>query len=91
MIHVMYPSAYVIVIGIWIAKSATTVSEVSDSKPQKRSIKRLSLGLQLVLIVVGFNSLDLLLGATVNSIIVADQFLLDMAMDGDTRIRNSCI
>lgn len=49
MIHVMILAPMLIVIDIWIAKSATTVSKVSDSKPQKRSIKRLSLGLQLVL------------------------------------------
>ena len=49
MIRVMIIAPMLIVIGIWIAKSSTTVSEVSDSKPQKRSIKRLSIGLQLVL------------------------------------------
>lgn len=49
MIRVMILAPMLIAIGIWIAKSATSVSEVSSLKPQKGSIKRLSIGLQLVL------------------------------------------
>ncbi|MBK2356893.1 YeiH family protein [Francisella hispaniensis] len=80
MIRVMMLAPMLIVIGIWIAKSATTVSGV-NSKSEKGSIKKIIPWFAIgFIIVAGFNSLDLLPVATVSSIRVADQFLLAMAM-----------
>ncbi|MBN3702385.1 YeiH family putative sulfate export transporter [Francisella tularensis subsp. holarctica] len=81
MIRVMMLAPMLIVIGIWIAKSATTVTGANSSKPEKGSIKKIIPWFAIgFIIVAGFNSLDLLPVATVNSIRVADQFLLAMAM-----------
>lgn len=49
MIRVMMLAPMLIVIGIWIAKSATTVTGANSSKPEKGSIKKSSHGLLLAL------------------------------------------
>ncbi|QEO57337.1 MULTISPECIES: YeiH family protein [Francisella] len=81
MIRVMMLAPMLIVIGIWIAKSAATVSGISGSKPKKGSIKKIIPWFAIgFIIIAGFNSLDLLPVTAVSSIRVADQFLLAMAM-----------
>lgn len=81
MIRVMMLAPMLIVIGIWIAKSAATVGGVNGSKPEKGSIKKIIPWFAIgFIIVAGFNSLDLLPVTTVSSIRIADQFLLAMAM-----------
>lgn len=80
MIRVMMLAPMLIVIGIWLAKSAATASGVTG-KPEKGSIKKIIPWFAIGFIVVaGFNSLDLLPTSTVSSIRVVDQFLLAMAM-----------
>lgn len=61
MIRVMMLAPMLIVIGIWIAKSAATVGGVNGSKPEKGSIKKIIPWFAIgFIIVAGFNSLDLL-------------------------------
>ena len=63
------------------SNSFTKATGKIGTKPEKGSIKKIIPWFAIgFIIVAGFNSLDLLPVATVNSIRLADQFLLAMAM-----------
>ncbi|BCD90578.1 membrane protein [Francisella halioticida] len=81
MIRVMMLAPMLIVIGIWLAKSAAKATGKLGTKPERGSIKKIIPWFAIgFIIVAGFNSLDLLPVATVNSIRLIDQFFLAMAM-----------
>ncbi|AIT10069.1 membrane protein [Candidatus Francisella endociliophora] len=81
MIRVMMLAPMLIVIGIWLAKSAASATGKAGTSPEKGSIKKIIPWFAIGFIVVaGFNSLDLVPVEAVNHIRVADQFLLAMAM-----------
>ncbi|GAB4222920.1 MAG: YeiH family protein [Francisella sp.] len=80
MIRVMMLAPMLIIIGLWIAKSTINSSQLT-STPQKKSIKNIIPWFAIgFIIVAGFNSLNLLSSATVNTIREIDQFLLVIAM-----------
>lgn len=81
MIRVMMLAPMLIVLGIWLAKTAVTATGTKSTQIEKGSIKKIIPWFAIGFIVVaGFNSLNLLPVSTVDHIRVADQFLLAMAM-----------
>jgi len=78
MIRVMLLAPFLILLGLWLAR--TTQKLVTGSTEKEKQKIYVPWFAVLFIVVTGFNSLHLLPQSTVNSIIIADGFALTMAV-----------